>query len=38
MTFDIIDEIKEIDTIVKGSGIRELTRLKKYYGPGIGRK
>ncbi len=38
MTFDIIDEIKEINTIAKGSGIRELTRLKKYYGPGNWKK
>jgi hypothetical protein len=38
MNFDIIDEIKEIETIAKGSGIRDLTRLKKYYGLGNWRK
>lgn len=29
MNFDIIDEITEIETIAKGSGIHELKRLKK---------
>jgi hypothetical protein len=38
MKFDIIDEMKEIETIAKGSGIRDLTRLKKYYGLGNWRK
>ena len=32
MKFDIIDEIKEIELIAKGSRIRNLTRLKKIYG------
>ena len=32
MKFDIIDEIKEIELIAKGSRIRDLTRLKKIYG------
>jgi hypothetical protein len=38
MKFDIIDEIKEIETIAKGSGIRDLTRLKKIYGLGNWKK
>jgi hypothetical protein len=38
MKFDIIDEIKEIETIAKGSGIRDLTRLKKFYGLGNWKK
>jgi hypothetical protein len=38
MEFDIIDEIKEIETIAQGSGIRDLTRLKKYYGLGNWKK
>lgn len=38
MKFDIIDEIREIETIAKGPGIRDLTRLKKYYGLGNWRK
>jgi len=32
MKFDIIDEIKEIELIAKGSRIRDLTCLKKIYG------
>jgi hypothetical protein len=38
MKFDIIDEITEIETIAKGSGIRDLTRLKKFYGLGNWKK
>ncbi|MFH0844355.1 MAG: hypothetical protein V1930_02695 [Pseudomonadota bacterium] len=38
MNFDIIDEIKEIETIVKGSGIRDIDRLNKIYGRGNWRK
>jgi hypothetical protein len=38
MTFDIIDEIKEIETIAKGLGIRDLTRPKRLYGPGNWKK
>jgi hypothetical protein len=38
MNFDIIDEITEIETIAKGSGIRELNRLKKLYGFGNWKK
>ena len=38
MNFDIIDEITEIETIAKGSGIRELDRLKKVYGLGNWKK
>ena len=38
MNFDIIDEIKEIETIAKGSGIRELNRLRKFYGLGSWKK
>ena len=38
MKFDIIDEIKEIETIAKDSGIRDLTRLKKFYGLGNWKK
>lgn len=34
MKFDIIDKITEIETIAKGSGIRELNRLRKSYGLG----
>jgi hypothetical protein len=38
MKFDIIDEIKEIETIAKGLGIRDLTRLKRFYGLGNWKK
>jgi hypothetical protein len=38
MNFDIIDEITEIETIAKGSGIHELNRLWKFYGLGKWKK
>jgi hypothetical protein len=38
MNFDIIDEITEIETIAKGSGILELKRLRKSYGSGNWKK
>ena len=38
MNFDIISEIEEAETIVRGSGIRELRRLQKSYGFGNWRK
>ena len=38
MNFDIIDKITDVATIAKGSGIRELNRLRKFYGLGTGRK
>ena len=38
MNFDIIDDITEIETIAKGLGIRELNRLRKYYGHGNWKK
>lgn len=38
MNFDIISQIKNIETIAKGSGIRILPRLEKVYGPGNWRK
>ncbi len=38
MNYDIIDEITEIETIAKGTGIRELNRLRKFYGLGNWKK
>jgi hypothetical protein len=38
MNFEIIEEIYDVKTIVKGSGIRDITRLKKIYGPGNWKK
>jgi major membrane immunogen (membrane-anchored lipoprotein) len=36
--FKILGEIEFIETIAKGSSIRELSRLKKKYGDGKWRK
>jgi hypothetical protein len=36
--FEIIGEVSAIETIATGSGIRELARLRKYYGRGRWRK
>ena len=38
MDFDIINDIKEIETIATGSKIREIDRLRKTYGQGNWRK
>jgi len=38
MNFDILDEITEIETIAKGPGIREISRLRKLYGYGNWKK
>jgi len=38
MNFDIVDDIGEIETIAKGSGIREIERLRKIYGHGNWKK
>lgn len=38
MSFEIISEIQEIETITEGSGIRELHRLRKTYGSGNWKK
>ena len=38
MNFDIIGKISEVETVAKGPGIRDLTRLQKIYGHGIWRK
>lgn len=36
--FEIIGQISEIETIAVGSRIRELSRLRRVYGPGRWRK
>jgi len=36
--FEIIGELSAVETIATGSGIRELARLRKYYGRGRWRK
>jgi hypothetical protein len=38
MEFDVIGDITEVQTIATGSGIREITRLRKRYGRGRWRK
>jgi hypothetical protein len=36
--FEIVGEISQIETIATSSGIREVARLRKIYGPGRWRK
>ena len=38
MHFEIVGSLREVQTIASGSGIRELVRLRKAYGPGRWRK
>lgn len=38
MHFEIIGQIRSAETIATGSGIREMARLRRVYGPGRWRK
>ena len=38
MYFEILGEITQIKTFAAGSGIREVARLRKFYGKGRWRK
>ena len=38
MDFEIIGKIRHPETFAQGSGIREMTRLRKFYGDGHWRK
>ena len=38
MDFEIIGEITEIETIARGKGVRNRTRLQRQYGQGRWRK
>jgi hypothetical protein len=38
MNFEILSEISEIETFATGSGIREVARLRRAYGPGRWRE
>ncbi len=38
MDFEIVGEIKQIETISRGNGIRNLARLQHIYGQGNWRK
>lgn len=36
--FDLISQLTNVETFAVGTGIRELARLRKVYGPGRWRK
>lgn len=38
MHFEIIGEIRDVETFARGSGIQELQRLRRKYGFGAWRK
>ena len=38
MHFEIIGDIKKVETIAVGGNIRDIMRLRKQYGPGRWRK
>lgn len=38
MSFEILGDITNVETIVIGNSIREIKRLRKVYGPGRWRK
>ena len=38
MAFEILGEIRTVETIAAGSGIREIARLRKLYGRARWRK
>jgi hypothetical protein len=38
MDFEILGEVTEVETIARGSGIRELARVRRMYGAGNWRK
>ena len=38
MSFEILGPIEQIETFATGRGIREISRLRKIYGPGKWRK
>lgn len=38
MHFEIIGKVRDVETIARGSGIRELSRLRKFHGTGNWRK
>lgn len=38
MLFEIVGEIRDVETFASGSGIRELPRLRKLYGDAHWRK
>jgi len=38
MDFELIGDVADVETIATGSGIRELSRLRRLYGKGRWRK
>jgi hypothetical protein len=38
MDFEIVGDISRIETIARGSGVRDRARLRRQYGPGRWRK
>jgi len=38
MDFRIVGEVTDVEVIATGSGIRDLSRLRKFYGKGRWRK
>lgn len=38
MVFEVISDIRNVETSARGSGIRELRRLRRIYGEGRWRK
>ena len=38
MDFQLLEPLRQIETIAQGAGIRELSRLRRTYGPGRWRK
>lgn len=38
MNFEIIGDVKDIEVIASGNGIKDIARLRKYYGKGRWRK
>ena len=37
-TFKVVGSLRAVETIARGSGIREINRLRKIYGPANWRK
>jgi hypothetical protein len=38
MDFTIVGDIRDVETIARGTGIHEISRLRKFYGPAAWRK
>jgi hypothetical protein len=38
MEFEVLGEISQVETFAAGSGIREIARLRRFYGRGRWRK